>query len=235
MTMITPTRGDDHRGQSDPAAGGWLARPSFSLLPHAVCRLPSFSIRFLLAAWLLLGAACAADSSRENREATLFDFESEAELDLLHWECGAFMERDVHHAASGQYSLRVEMYPNGEYPGFKAGFAKGWQGYKMLSIDIYNPGAGDIKFSYRIDDRDDNPPFADRANGYVMVRPGRNTFSLDLENLKTSGTNRRLDLEKISSLALFVHQPPQKLVLYLDRVRLHDSLTGENGHGPLLP
>lgn len=182
---------------------------------------------FLLAAWLLIGTACTADSNPGKKETTLFDFETEAELDLLHWECGAFMERDAQHAASGQYSLRVEMYPNGEYPGFKAGFAEGWQGYKRLSIDIYNPGDEEIKFSYRIDDRNDNPPFADRANGHVMLRPGRNTFSLDLENLKTSGTDRRLALQKISSLGLFVHQPPRKLVLYLDRVRLQNPLPGE--------
>jgi hypothetical protein len=169
---------------------------------------------------LIIGVGCAADRPPEKTVVTLFDFEKTAELDLLHWQCGSFMEQDAEHATSGKYSLRVEMYPSAEYPGFKAGFKQGWQGYTKLLVDIFHPGLNEMKIAYRIDDRDDNPPFADRANGTVVLMPGSNIFTIDLENLKTSGTDRKLDLTKISGLYLFVHRPPQPLTLYLDNVRL---------------
>lgn len=179
------------------------------------CRQLSFVVLLMA-----MGAGCSAGSPPEKSIRTLFDFEQPAELDLLHWQCGSFMEQDTRHATAGQYSLRLEMYPSSEYPGFKAGLTEGWQGYKKLLVDIYHPGVNEMKFAYRIDDRDDNPPFADRANGTVVLRPGRNIFAVDLEKLKTSGTDRRLDLAKISGLYLFVRRPPQPLTLYLDNVRL---------------
>lgn len=169
---------------------------------------------------LTSGGGCTTDTPQAEPVRTLFDFEKTAELDQLHWQCGAFMEQDKQYAASGQYSLRVDMYPSTEYPGFKAGFTQGWQGYKKLLVDIYHPGSNEMTIAYRIDDRDDNPSFADRANGRIVLQPGANIFTLDLENLKTSGTGRKLNLEKISGLYLFVHRPPQPVTLYLDNVRL---------------
>jgi hypothetical protein len=169
---------------------------------------------------LTTGGGCSADRPAAKTVRTLFDFEKTAELDRLHWECGTFMEQDKRHAASGQYSLRVEMYPNAAYPGFKAGFTQGWQGYKKLLVDMYYPGLNEMTIAYRIDDRDDNPSFGDRANGRIVLQPGANIFTLDLENVQTSGTDRKLDLERITGLYLFVHQPLQPVTLYLDNIRL---------------
>ncbi|MBU4262640.1 MAG: hypothetical protein KKC76_12360 [Proteobacteria bacterium] len=179
-----------------------------------------YGLGLSLAIILAIGGACSADRLAAKPVRTLFDFEKTSELDHLHWVCGTFMEQDKQHATSGQYSLRVEMYPSAEYPGFKAGFTKGWQGYKKLLVDLYHPGLNEMTIAYRIDDRDDNPSFADRANGRIVLQPGANIFTLDLENLKTSGTDRKLDLEGITGLYLFVHRPPQPVVLYLDNMRL---------------
>jgi len=179
-----------------------------------------YCLQLICVTLLVILVGCSADRTPQQSVRILFDFEQTAELDLLHWQCGSFMEQDTHHATSGQYSLRVEMYPSAEYPGFKAGFTEGWQGYKKLLVDIYHPGGNEMKIAYRIDDRDDNPSFADRANGTVVLKPGSNIFTIDLENLKTSGTDRRLDLAKICGLYLFVLRPPQPITLFLDKVRL---------------
>jgi hypothetical protein len=68
---------------------------------------------------LIIVVGCSADRPQEKSIRTLFDFEKTEELDLLHWQCGSFMEQDAEHATSGKYSLRVEMYPSEEYPGFQ--------------------------------------------------------------------------------------------------------------------
>jgi len=161
---------------------------------------------------------CCAQKSFQ--EKNLFDFEKESELDLLHWKCGTMMERDKHHATSGQYSLRLEMYGNEEYPGFGAGIKESWAGAGKFLVDVYNPASTEITLSYRIDDRKDNPPYADRANGRLVVMPGENTLSLDLDSMRTSGSGRQLDLDRICSLLFFVHRPEKKIIVYLDNMRL---------------
>lgn len=159
--------------------------------------------------------------SQENfQERTIFDFEKERELDLLHWKCGTMMKRDTHHATSGQYSLRLEMYSNDEYPGFRAGIIESWDGAGELLVDVYNPASSEMTLSYRIDDRKDNPPYVDRANGRLVIVPGENTLSLDLATMRTSGSGRHLDLDRICSLLFFVHRPDEKITLYLDNIRL---------------
>ncbi|MBI5559178.1 MAG: hypothetical protein HY885_16265 [Deltaproteobacteria bacterium] len=179
-----------------------------------------YFLRFVLIMGVIIGAACSGDKIPAANPFTLFDFEDEGELDQLHWECGAMMERDTLHASSGQYSLRIDMYPNQEYPGFKAGFTQGWHGYNKLTVDLYNPQATQIKITYRIDDRADNPPYGDRAQGSFVLVPGSNTLAVDLENLRTSGTDRTLALARICGLYLFVPRPGHPLTLYLDNVRL---------------
>jgi hypothetical protein len=182
--------------------------------------LGKYFLRFVLIVGVIIGAGCSGNKIPAAKVFTLFDFEDEGELELLHWECGTLMERDQVHATSGQYSLRIEMYPNQEYPGFKAGFTRGWHGYTKLLADLYNPQATEVKITYRIDDRDDNPPFADRAQGSFVLAPGKNTFTVELKNLKTSGTDRTLALDRICGLYLFVARPDHCLTLYLDNVRL---------------
>ncbi len=151
---------------------------------------------------------------------TLFDFEKESELDLLRWKCGVMMERDRNHATSGLYSLRLEMYGNDEYPGFNARIEESWVGAGKLLVDVYNPASSKLLLSYRIDDQKESPSYAERANGRLVVLPGQNTLSLDLANMRTSGSRRLLDLDRICSLYFFVQRPEGKITLYLDNMRL---------------
>ncbi len=172
-----------------------------------------FIVTFLFVALI----SCSLDNFQPR---TLFDFEKESDLDLLRWKCGTMMERDRQHATSGQYSLRLEMYGNDEYQGFAAGIIQSWSGAGKLLVDVYNPARSEMTLSYRIDDRKDDPPYADRANGRFVVLPGENTFSLDIATMRTSGGVRQLDLDRICALLFFVHRPEEKITLYLDNIRL---------------
>ncbi len=167
---------------------------------------------------VIIGCTCCVQKEFQPR--TLFDFEEERELDLLSWKCGTMMERDRLYATSGQYSLRLEMYGNSEYPGFGAGIIESWAGAGKLLVDVYNPSSAEMTLSYRIDDKKKNPAYADRVNGRLLVAPGENTFTLDLTTIQTSGTGRKLNLNRICSLLFFVHRPEEKITLYLDNIRL---------------
>ncbi|MFH1217901.1 MAG: hypothetical protein V1706_15520 [Pseudomonadota bacterium] len=179
-----------------------------------------FRIHYFFAVLLFLSiVSCSTEGYDGSQNRLVFDFEDESEFDLLGWECGTVMERDKRHSTSGQYSLRVEMYPNSEYPGFKCFLEEKCRGGKRMLVDIYNPGQHEIRLSYRIDDQD-NPPYENRANGRFIALPGWNIFAVDLEGLLTSDGNRQMDVAAINSLAIFVHRPEKPVELFIDNVRL---------------
>ncbi len=150
----------------------------------------------------------------------LFDFEDESDLDRLSWECKVIYARDTRHVRGGRFSLRLEMYPS-DYPGLKAAeFPNNWTGYASLKVDVYNPQERPVRLSYRIDDREDNPDYEDRANGSFLVQPGWTTLTLDLSELATSGARRPLNLEHIYGLYLFLCNPRIPVTLFLDNIRL---------------
>ncbi|MFZ5760539.1 MAG: hypothetical protein ACOY32_13050 [Thermodesulfobacteriota bacterium] len=182
---------------------------------------------FLLAVLLVVIVSCRPQGYDRATVRSLFDFEEDWELDFLRWRCGTLLEQDDRHATSGRHSLRVELYPNDEYPGLTCFFEEGRMTAGRLVVDIHNPAAEPIGLSWRIDDRRDNPPYADRANGRFVARPGDNVFAVDLVGLTTSGTGRLLHPEAVSRLALFVRRPEKPLVLFVDNVRLEKKSVNE--------
>jgi hypothetical protein len=179
---------------------------------------------FILALSLILNSTqfSPADASEQRsisslqQKLILLDFESDKQLDELGWKCGTSYERSHEYAVSGRYSLKMEMYPRVTWPGFSKIVKTSWAGYDDLSFNIFNPTPNPIQISYRIDDRHGNPPYTDRANGRFLLKPGPNTIRLNLKELKTSDGKRHLDLSKICSFLLFLHNPQEKITLYLD-------------------
>jgi len=114
----------------------------------------------------------------------------------------------------------MELYPS-EYPGLKP-FLKtnDWSGYKELCFDVYNMAAQNIKLSTRIDDQKDLPEYEDRFNMSFDLKFGMNHLRIPLDSLLTSGTHRQLDLRKIYRFYMFVVNPPRKVTLHVDYIRL---------------
>lgn len=168
---------------------------------------------------LLSGSSCSFQGVEADVR-VLFDFETDQELDRLSWACRVIYARDQQHATRGRYSLRVEVYPD-DYPGFKTtDFRTDWRGYARLEIDVFNPLDEGISLAYRMDDRQDGPPHADRANGSFFLEPGPNALHMDLASLRTSGTNRPLAVGHVHGLYLFLVRPAHPVTLFLDNIRL---------------
>ena len=169
----------------------------------------------LLVAIFLSG--CGADVPKE---LTLFDFETDSELDRMHWKCFTMFALSEEHATHGQKSLKMELYPS-EWPGWTPKIAKtDWRGFQALGFDLYNPADENLKVTLRIDDREDYPDYPDRYNQAFLLAPGKNRIEVELEELITSGTQRRLNLDNIYRVLLFMHRPEGVVTLYLDHVRL---------------
>lgn len=153
-------------------------------------------------------------------EKILFDFETDEELDRFHWKCHTLFALSDEHATHGSKSLRLELYPS-EYPGLAPMIKDNdWHKYGAFQFDVHNPQDADIRLSVRIDDREDYPDYADRYNGTFVVRPGANIITIPLDSMITSGSKRPLNLKMIYRLVVFMGQPKDKTVLYVDYLRL---------------
>ncbi len=148
-----------------------------------------------------------------------FDFEREADLDSLHWKCKTIFSLSNDHATSGKKSLKMELFPS-SYPGLTLGkFNPDWSKFSSLKFDIYNPEEKPVRLSIRIDDKQ-NPVYNDRYNSPINPEPGLNPVSIPLNSLVTSGSKRKLNRARINQVIIFLVNPQEKRVLYLDNLRL---------------
>jgi hypothetical protein len=165
----------------------------------------------------LLGVGC---SGHHDSECILFDFESDAALDQVIWQCHTLFALCDLHATHGNFSLKMDLFPS-SHPGFSfKPSQENWSGYQSLCFDLYNPQQTILPLAVRIDDRDDCPDYPDRYNAGFSFNPGMNHFVLPLRDLVTSGSHKPLDLKRIYRFLVFMVNPSEKATLYLDCVRL---------------
>jgi len=150
----------------------------------------------------------------------LFDFETDSELDRMEWNCHTLQSLSAEHVTHGIRSLKVELYPS-DYPGVSPVLTRSdWSGYKELCFDIYNPQEHVVTVIVRIDDQRQFPAYEERYNKGFLLRPGMNRMNIPFSTLLTSGSGRRLNLKGISRLMIFLSHPRERVVLYLDYIRL---------------
>ncbi len=162
---------------------------------------------------LILSTGC------QDRSRFSFDFETEDILDTLSWKCKTIFSLSDKHTTSGQKSLKLELYPS-PYPGITLkNFNPNWSKHNFLKFNIYNQEDISLRLAIRIDDKKD-PSFNNRYNHPIVLNPGMNHISIPLNSLVTSGTNRNINLPSVQRVILFLVQPKEKRIIYLDNVRL---------------
>ena len=55
------------------------------------------------------------------------------------------------------------------------------------------------------------------------MKKGMNHIEIKMDSLITSGTKRKMDVSKIDKFMFFIYKPTEKVVLYVDYVRLVKS------------
>ena len=173
----------------------------------------------------LMGISNAAPGSGKRKHTVsssgkLFDFESEAELEYLNWECHKWFELSGDYATSGEYSLKVTL-PAGQYPGINfLEIEKDWSAYRHFNIDVFNPEAEPLILHIRIDDRKSGWDYADRFDRDFTIKKGMSNISIPLDSLKANITPRLLDLHSIERLMFFIPGNDRKRTFYIDNIRL---------------
>ncbi len=159
-------------------------------------------------------------SARVKAHASLFDFESEADLDHLDWECHKWFELSKQHVTRGKYSLRMEL-PPGQYPGIHfLDFPEDWSNGQSLRMEVFNPSAEKISFHIRIDDQNSGWDYENRFDKNFELKEGMNHISVPLGSLKTNLHFQPLDLKNIKRFMVFVPDNRMKRELFLDNIRL---------------
>ena len=148
-----------------------------------------------------------------------YDFENEDVFYRIHCKCKTNPTISDKHSTLGKKSLKLELYPS-KYSGISfVNFNHDWSKFLFMKVDIFNEEKTTLNFSIRIDDKI-NPEYSDRYNNTLVLNPGANYISIALDRLITSGTNRRLNKNRIEKIIFFVVMPEEKKTLYLDNLRL---------------
>jgi len=161
----------------------------------------------------------ACEKTKDN-ELVLFDFESESVFDEFHWKCHTLFSLSDLYVVQGKRSLKLELYPS-SYPGLSTKLKHhDWRGYQALCFEVYNPSPEMVSLVLRIDDRKESFEYSNRYNKRFMLKPGANQLNIPLTSLRTSGTNRPLELKNIYRFLVFLSHPEKRRILYLDYFRL---------------
>jgi hypothetical protein len=96
-----------------------------------------------------------------------------------------------------------------------------WSGYRMLSLDLANPGDAPLPVTLRVHDRAHDQRYADRFNRAFVLEPRqRTTLTIPLAEIERAPGERSLDLENVAGFVLFTTQEHAGRDLYVSRIWL---------------
>jgi hypothetical protein len=151
----------------------------------------------------------------------LSDFETPFEIDR--WEGNARLSVETIPNISKGRILKLSLTTD-KYSGVSLKYFDGeWASFNTLDISLYNPDADPLKVTCRIHDfqhADGNEEYEDRFNRSFLLMRGWNHIKIDLNQVKESPANRRMDMNRILGFGLFATSLPAPRIIYLDNVRL---------------
>ncbi len=118
------------------------------------------------------------------------------------------------------YSAKLTLLPGGFSGVCREGFVHDWRGYKIFSADVYLPAEKDMGITLRINDKLHDNEFNDRFNRRIMLKPGLNHISINLEHIRKSPATRPMDMGNVTRICFFAAGLSKPEIVYLDNIRL---------------
>ena len=151
----------------------------------------------------------------------LSDFETPFERDR--WSDRQDLRIDRQIKSQGAASLRIGLQPL-VYSGARIGyFPRDWRGFKLLSVDLYNPDSDPIQLTVRVNDKAHNQRghhFHDRFNRTYILEQGWRTIAIPIEDIRLAPRSRTMDLHDMSDFMVFTALLSGPRTLYLDNLHL---------------
>ncbi|WP_372987103.1 succinyl-CoA synthetase subunit beta [Marinobacter sp.] len=205
--------------------GVWLVlawRPVFSRNTGVDARswfLPVVTVILLLFELGATGTVAARQWQISHQLPLLYDFRNGNPAPF--WS-GSLVPSDRYTANQPQ-SLKVELGTE-TYSGISLdNLPADWRGYRQLTITLFNPDQEPLTLILRINDvthdRGDNA-YGDRFNTRLVLAPGANTFTINLDEVRNAPASRTMDMANIRRLGLFAVRLPAPRTVYLLDLRL---------------
>jgi hypothetical protein len=170
--------------------------------------------------FLVLSLLVFSNCNRDPNPRILYDFETDAELDHLYWNCHTLLTLSSDHATHGSKSLKMELFPS-DYPGLTPLLdVTDWRSYTEFCFDLYNPSGKPVRLGVRIDDRKDYPDTGERYNRDFILKQGNNHIVIPLAAVIASGSKRHLNLATIRRVFIYMNHPVKRTTLYVDTISL---------------
>ncbi len=176
-------------------------------------------MKYACAALFFSLALCQGCGGQEPKQTTI-DFESEADLDRLVWNCRTRFLRVEEFATTGTWSLHC-WFPESDWPGLSFhDFPTDWSEAGSLTFDFYNPGADTLTVVVRVDDEEATPEHSDRFNQSFLAPPGPTSVLVLTSTVALGPETRPLDLTRIKQFLIFLSHPGHAVDFYIDNIEL---------------
>ncbi len=148
----------------------------------------------------------------------VYDFESDAELDRISWDCGQLYARDSSFVTSGHWGLRVR-FLQGENLGLKFnGLFADWSGFDALVFDVRNPQSRPVPLLLHLGLYRDGEFVL--VSLPVPVAAGDHHKRIPLHSLRYPGDGAPADLSLVLSARLVIPEPVRGTQLFFDDIHL---------------
>jgi len=170
---------------------------------------------------LPLAIALTDEAIAREQFPVLADFETPFEG--KRWSAETDIVRYRSLAASGEFSLKVQLDTT-KYSGIGLKYFNGdWRKYNSLKFSVFNLSPNDLKIHCRIHDWQHilkGEQYNDRFNHEYFLAKGWNDIEIYFDLIIDAPDGRKMDMGHIKGFGVFAVSLPKPLVIYIDNVRL---------------
>ncbi|MCC6159823.1 MAG: hypothetical protein IT350_17355 [Deltaproteobacteria bacterium] len=185
--------------------------------------LPQRAKLAIVVAAIAIGAMAMRAESERPISGMVMDFEDDAQLERLVWQCPIAMETTDAISGRGRRALLVHLKP-GLYPGVEIHDPPGdWRDGDALEFTVAAPDAAGAMLHVRIDDADSREDYDRRYEGRIRLQGPAQRVRIPLDEIAAAPTKDPLDLSRITKIVIYLYRLDRDVDMTIDDIRLVKS------------
>lgn len=169
---------------------------------------------------IAIGAMAMRAESERPMAGVVMDFEDDAQLERLVWQCPIAMETAAAISGRGRRALLVHLKP-GLYPGVEIHDPPGdWRDGDALEFTVAAPAAAGEMLHLRIDDADSREDYDRRYEGRIRLAGEPQRVRIPLGEIAAAPAKDPLDLSRITKVVIYLYRLDRDVEMTIDDIRL---------------